>query len=75
MPGVNQKVAEVEEILGDSGRVLLRYSGTENICRVMVEGPKLQQVQQLANQIADEVRKQIGTPKNRKKACVELLGM
>jgi phosphoglucosamine mutase len=62
LPGVNQKVAEVEEILGDSGRVLLRYSGTENICRVMVEGPKLQQVQQLANQIADEVRKQIGTP-------------
>ena len=43
-------IKKVEEALGKAGRVLVRYSGTENICRVMVEGPKQKQVQQMATQ-------------------------
>lgn len=61
LPSVLVAVAEVEKSLANSGRVLLRYSGTENICRVMVEGPKLKQVHQMANTIAEEIKKQIGT--------------
>src|SRR5690606_6017221 len=37
---VQKAMQEVEAELGDLGRVLVRYSGTENLCRVMVEGPK-----------------------------------
>lgn len=49
-----------ERALGGSGRVLVRYSGTENICRVMVEGPQSQQVEELAREIAHAVKQAIG---------------
>jgi phosphoglucosamine mutase len=58
--GLKQLIDEVETNLGQSGRVLVRYSGTENICRVMVEGPKRSVVQQYANSIASIIKKQIG---------------
>jgi phosphoglucosamine mutase len=60
LESVQKAISQVEKSLGDSGRVLVRYSGTESICRVMVEGPKLKQVQQMANAIADEIHKKIG---------------
>ena len=60
MKNVTEAIKKVEENLGSNGRVLVRYSGTENICRVMVEGPKLKQVQQLAQSIAAVVEQEIG---------------
>ncbi len=57
---LTEAVAQVEKTLGDSGRVLIRYSGTENTCRVMVEGPKHKQVIQLANSLATIVKEEIG---------------
>jgi len=53
-------IDQIQKNLGDSGRVLVRYSGTENICRVMVEGPKLKQVHQMALLIAAEIENEIG---------------
>lgn len=52
---VQAAVAEVEQQLGSEGRVLLRKSGTEPLIRVMVEGRNAEQVQALAQQIADQV--------------------
>jgi len=45
-------VREVEKELADTGRVLLRASGTEPVVRVMVEGEDADQVNELANRIA-----------------------
>lgn len=55
MPEVAQIIADVEQKLGSTGRVLVRYSGTENLLRVMVEAPKLKQATSFAKQIADVI--------------------
>lgn len=60
---VQQAINLVEGSLIESGRVLVRYSGTENICRVMVEGPKYKQVHQMAQTIADAIEEAIGIQK------------
>lgn len=60
LKSVQEAIIEVEKSLGDSGRVLVRYSGTENICRVMVEGPKQKQIQQMALSISHAVSEEIG---------------
>ena len=52
---IQQVVRDVELDLGDSGRVLLRPSGTEPLVRVMVEGVDAMKVEKLAQQIADRV--------------------
>ncbi|MGJ3523725.1 phosphoglucosamine mutase [Nitratidesulfovibrio sp. D1] len=52
-------VARVEAELGDRGRVLLRYSGTEAVCRVMVEGEDSEQVRRLAGLLAEAVQKHL----------------
>ncbi len=54
-PAIRQAVTEAERQLGNSGRVLLRASGTEPKVRVMVEGQDHALVQTLARQIADVV--------------------
>ncbi len=53
---VTRALGEVEGLLGDKGRVLLRPSGTEPKIRVMVEGEEAARVTELANRIADAVR-------------------
>jgi phosphoglucosamine mutase len=46
--------------LGDKGRVLVRYSGTQPQCRVMVEGPTEQETTALCRQIAAVVTRELG---------------
>lgn len=60
LKGVLKVIEEAEAQLGDQGRVIVRFSGTEHLCRVMVEGPKKHQVDQLAAMIAQAVDKEIG---------------
>ena len=57
---VRDTVDSVEEELGDRGRVVLRASGTEPVIRVMVEGEDRQQVNALAERLADSVRSTFG---------------
>ena len=54
------QVREIEEMLGEEGRVLVRYSGTESKARVMVEGPRQDLVETMAHQLADTLRQAIG---------------
>jgi phosphoglucosamine mutase len=59
-PAVASEIKRVEEAFGDAGRVLVRFSGTEPLARVMVEGPDLAQVESFSASIADVIRREIG---------------
>ncbi len=57
---IKKIIAEVESELGDKGRVLVRYSGTEPLLRVMIEGENQSRIETLANQVAEAVREHLG---------------
>ena len=59
MPAVQAAIRDAESALAGRGRVLIRYSGTELRARVMVEGERQEQVEALAEQLADELRRSI----------------
>jgi phosphoglucosamine mutase len=60
MAEVAREIAECEQAFGDSGRVLVRFSGTEPLARVMVEGPDLARVDEFTDRIATAIRNEIG---------------
>ena len=60
VPQVVAAIKQTEAELGDRGRVLVRYSGTQNACRVMVEGPTDDLTQKYCKQIADAVKVALG---------------
>jgi phosphoglucosamine mutase len=53
LPSVQAAIARVEHALGQRGRVLVRYSGTEMKARVMIEGDDAAAIGQMAREIAD----------------------
>ena len=55
---VKQEIRAVEAELGETGRVLIRKSGTEPLIRVMVEGQERGEVRQHAARLADCIRQQ-----------------
>lgn len=57
---VNHEIQAAESAFGDAGRVLVRFSGTEPLARVMVEGPDSGSVTDYANRIADAIRAELG---------------
>jgi phosphoglucosamine mutase len=56
IPQIVEVIEAVESKLADQGRVLVRYSGTQLKCRVMVEGPTSDETRAYAQRIADVVR-------------------
>jgi len=60
LPQVSRALAEAESALGDNGRVVLRYSGTEPLARVMVEAERDADVQRYSQSLADALRESIG---------------
>ena len=61
LPEVMSEIEVVERQLQGRGRLLVRYSGTENLARVMIEGEDEVKVKEQANSIADVIRKAIGS--------------
>ncbi len=62
LPSVQALISRVEAELGDRGRVLIRYSGTEHKARVMVEGEDEARVREYASDLADELRRALVQP-------------
>ncbi len=60
VPKLVKIIKEVEKKLGDNGRVLVRYSGTQNMCRVMVEGPSDEVTEKYCKEIAGVVKSELG---------------
>jgi phosphoglucosamine mutase len=60
IPTVAQAIAQAEQELGERGRVLVRYSGTEALLRVMIEGERESTIQRMAETIAEAARAAIG---------------
>ncbi len=60
LPDVQGLVEDVERRLGDTGRILIRYSGTEPLMRIMLEGQDQDEITGMANQIAELVKSTIG---------------
>jgi len=52
IPELKSIITKVEKELGDEGRVLVRYSGTQPVCRVMLEGPTESDTERFAKEIA-----------------------
>jgi len=60
MNSVLEAIRSAEQQMAEQGHVYVRYSGTEKLARVMVQGPNIDEVRTLANNIADKIKKEIG---------------
>lgn len=63
LPLVSREIQRWEETFGSAGRILVRYSGTELLARVMVEGPDLERVEDSTASIAAAIEQEIGLSK------------
>jgi phosphoglucosamine mutase len=60
VPAIADAMQRVESRLAGHGRLLVRYSGTEPLLRVMIEGKDQQEIQGWAREIADSVKQHLG---------------
>jgi phosphoglucosamine mutase len=59
-PDIARAITAAQKALHEKGRVFVRYSGTEPLARVMVEGEDLDQIKKLAHSIAEKIQKHLG---------------
>jgi phosphoglucosamine mutase len=57
LPSLQAAIRRIETELAGGGRVLIRYSGTENKARVMVEGQNEEQVNRFVSELCDELQR------------------
>ncbi|MGB8260225.1 MAG: phosphoglucosamine mutase, partial [Terracidiphilus sp.] len=60
IPSIAEKIRAAEEELKDSGRVVIRYSGTEALARVMIEAESEEAMRRHADAIAEAIRAELG---------------
>jgi phosphoglucosamine mutase len=57
IPVIRKAIADAEKKLAGKGRILVRFSGTQALCRVMIEGPSQKEITTMANELADVIKK------------------
>jgi phosphoglucosamine mutase len=62
LPSLQKMVEGAESVLGNAGRVVVRLSGTEDVVRVMIEGPEQSLIESLAHSIGQVIRSELGSP-------------
>jgi phosphoglucosamine mutase len=60
LPEVTAAIRSAESDLNEHGRVVVRYSGTEKLCRVMIEAANAEQMNRHADHIVAALEKSIG---------------
>ena len=60
VPAVQQAIAAAERELDGNGRVVVRYSGTEALARVMIEAEEKEKMERITESIASAIRKELG---------------
>ncbi|MBI2204578.1 MAG: phosphoglucosamine mutase [Candidatus Rokubacteria bacterium] len=60
VPRLTERAQELEREMSGNGRVLLRYSGTESLARVMIEGPEADRIRAMADELAGILRAELG---------------
>jgi len=60
MPAIQRAIEECERRLDGRGRILVRYSGTQQICRIMIEGPSKKGISDMAHRIAALIEENLG---------------
>ncbi len=59
-PEIRKRIDEIERDLKDAGRILIRYSGTEPVLRIMIEGENEEKLHRFAKDLVEMVRKHLG---------------
>ncbi len=59
-PEITNTMKEIKALLGDSGRINVRYSGTEPVVRIMIEGQDKAEIEGYARQMVDAIHKNLG---------------
>lgn len=60
VPSIQNSARQIEAVLGSRGRLLLRYSGTESLARVMIEGESQDEIEKQAKELASVIQKELG---------------
>lgn len=60
LPDIKKKISDCEEKLGNNGRILIRYSGTEHLLRIMIEGEKEDMISAMSEELVEMVQLKIG---------------
>lgn len=60
VPSIQHAMQKIEGALAGRGRLLLRYSGTEQLARIMIEGESQDEIEKQATELADVIQKELG---------------
>jgi len=60
MPDILKKINDINSSIKGEGRSLVRYSGTQNVCRIMIEGKDEKKIGKMADELAAMIKKEIG---------------